>query len=198
MSKVLVLTATISSEENSYSLELKNRFLKYYKEAHPNDEIEEIDLNTFPIAQQTLNVDNQKDYWGKDAMGAINQLRNTDKLIVVSPMHNFNIPAMLKNYLDHILLANETFSYKYSVKGEAKGLLPNLKVQILTTQGAPYGWYLWGNHTEYLRGTFDFVGAKVTTPILVSGTKSAPFNKMKPQEVIDEFDPEIKLAATEF
>lgn len=141
MSKVLVISATISQPGKSYSQALLNRFLTEYKAIHPDDEIIELDLNHEPIAQVTLNIDNQDQYWDEAAMKAIDQLKKVDKVVVASPMHNFNIPAMLKNYLDRVLLANQTFSYKYSEKGDARGLLPNLTVQILTTQGAPYGWY---------------------------------------------------------
>lgn len=198
MSKVLVISATVSDKEKSYSLTLLDRFLKYYQAKNSSDEIIKLDLNQVSIAQKTLNVENFKTFWDAETKEYINQLKEVDKLIIASPMQNFNIPAMLKNYLDHVLIANEAFSYKFSEKGDAKGLLTNLTVQILTTQGAPYGWYRWGNHTDYLWGTWDFVGAKVKAPILVAGTKTKPYNELTPDKVIDEFDARIKVAAEEF
>ncbi|MCL8211596.1 FMN-dependent NADH-azoreductase 2 [Mesoplasma sp. JKS002658] len=198
MSKVLVISTSVSAKEKSYSLALLDRFLKHYQAKNPSDEIIKLDLNQVSIAQKTLNVENQATFWDEETKEYINQLKTVDKLVIASPMHNFNIPAMMKNYLDHVLLANETFSYKYSEKGDAKGLLPDLTVQILTTQGAPYGWYRWGNHTDYLWGTWDFVGAKVKEPILVAGTKTKPYSQLEPSKVIDEFDARIKVAAEEF
>ncbi|WP_029330341.1 NAD(P)H-dependent oxidoreductase, partial [Metamycoplasma cloacale] len=71
--------------------------------------------------------------------------------------------------------ANETFSYKYSNKGDAIGLLKNLKLQVIATQGAPEDWYLWGNHVKYLEETFKFLGLNVNESILIAGTKTKEF-----------------------
>lgn len=60
----------------------------------------------------------------------------------MSPMTNFAPAPVLRNFIDHIMVADHTFSYKYSKKGEAIGLVTNLKTQIITVQGAPYGWYM--------------------------------------------------------
>lgn len=57
-------------------------------------------------------------------------------------MTNFAPAPVLRNFIDHIMVADHTFSYKYSKKGEAIGLVTNLKTQIITVQGAPYGWYM--------------------------------------------------------
>lgn len=197
--KVLVITGTISVVEKSYSLELKNRFMEEYQKLNPDDEIIYLDLNNVPMAQKVITRENAVTYFNEeDAMKYINQLKEVDKVVMVSPMHNFNVSVLTKCYLDHILLADQTFSYKYSKKGDAIGLLPHLKVQILTTQGAPYGWYMWGNHTEYLKGTWRFVGAEVADAILLSGTKSPPMNALTPKEAVDTIQDQIIKAAKEF
>ena len=175
MAKVLVILGTISPIEKSFSIALTNKFIEKYQELNPNDEIINLDLNTEQMALKTLSRNNSSDFWNEDdAMKYINQLKKVDKVIISSPMNNFSVSSLVKNYLDHILLANETFSYKYSKQGDAKGLLDHLKVQILTTQGAPLGWYPFGDHTNFLKGTWEFVGAKVNEPILLAGTKSEP------------------------
>lgn len=199
MSKTLVIRASMIEKSASYSDALTNRFVKYFKEASPSEEIIEMDLNDLPMAQITLNRSNMKTFFNEnDSDKYINQLKEINKIIFACPMTNFNICATAKNYLDHILVANKTFSYKYSKKGDAIGLLPHLKVQILTTQGAPLGWYPWGNHSENLKGTWEFVGAKVTTPIIVDGTKIPENASKSPEQRIDEFDAQIKKGAQEF
>ena len=199
MSKLLVIRTSMVEKSASYSDALVNRFLKHYKEFNPNDEIIELDLNDVEMAQKSLNGHNMKQFFNEqDSDAYINQLKQVNKVVFACPMTNFNICATAKNYLDHVLVANKTFSYKYSKKGEAIGLLPHLKVQLLTTQGAPLGWYPFGNHTENLKGTFEFMGAKVSTPVLVDGTKIQENASKTPEQRIDEFDAVIKNAANEF
>lgn len=199
MSKTLVIKSSMLEKNISFSNELIDRFVKYYKEFNPNEEIIEIDLNDLPMAQITLNRNNMKTFFNEnDSDKYINQLKEVNKVILSCPMTNFNMCATTKNYLDHILVANKTFSYKYSKKGEAKGLLDHLQVQLLTTQGAPLGWYTWGDHTKMLKGTFEFVGAKVFEPIIVDGTKIPENANKTPKDRIDEFDVVIKQRAKEF
>ncbi|WP_033160139.1 FMN-dependent NADH-azoreductase [Mycoplasmoides alvi] len=198
MTKVLVIKSSMIAEEKSFSIHLLNKFLEYYKLKNPNDEIIELNLNHLPISSKTLTTNNFDSFFNEeDSDKYISQLKEVDKVIIASPMTNFNYPASLKNYLDHILVANKTFSYKYSKKGEAKGLLPHLKVQLLTTQGAPFGWYPWGNHTEMLRGTWEFVGAHVVEPLLIAGTKVDYAQKL-PIDAINDYDDKIKKAAEMF
>jgi len=195
MSKILIITASVNPKEKSVTLNLLDRFLKYYKAKNPNDEFETLDLNTTVFGTKTLTVENFQEYWDQETLDHIKHLKEIDKVIIASPMYNFYIPATVKNYIDHISLANETFSYKYSKKGDAIGLLTNLTVQILAAQGAPLGWYPWGDHVGYLKGVWGFMGAKTTEPILIHGVKTEPYNKMEISQVIDEFDDKIKSTA---
>lgn len=236
--KVLVIRSSMIKKSESYSEALVNRFVKYYKEFHPNDEIIDLDLNTLPMASITITQDKFDNFFNQEDSGKyIDQLKSVQKVIHTTPMTNFNVTSMSKNYLDHILVANKTFSYKYDKKGEAFGLLgleqkdideaaktiPDIfkrrkfleskrkpvKVQILGTQGAVYGWYPWGNHVAYLEGTWDFMGAKIAKSILVAGTKvpvtekdglreEGPLNQAMIERAIDKFDDEIKKAAEKF
>ncbi|AGR41114.1 FMN-dependent NADH-azoreductase [Spiroplasma taiwanense] len=197
--KVLVITGTVSPLEKSFSVALTNRFIKEYSLLNPNDEIIRLDLNNEPMAQKTISRDNFGNYFNEaDALKYINQLKEVNKVIISSPMNNFNVSGLIKNYLDHVLLADQTFSYKYVKKGDAIGLLDHLKVQILTTQGAPFGWYPWGNHTEFLKGTWEFVGSTVNEPILFAGTKIAPVSTMNTDEAIGQIADKIIEVAKKF
>lgn len=199
MGKLLVIRASMMDKSISKSNELTNRFLSHYKTFNPNDEIIEIDLNNLEMAQKTMNRNNLGTFFNeKDSDFYINQLKDVNKVIFACPMTNFNICGTAKNYLDHILVANKTFSYKYAKKGDAIGLMQHLKVQLLTTQGAPLGWYSWGNHTENLKGTFEFIGAKVSEPIIVDGNNISENSGKSPKERIDEFDSIISQRAKEF
>ncbi|AGM26312.1 azoreductase [Spiroplasma syrphidicola EA-1] len=197
--KILVINGTVSPEKTSYSIALTKRFIKHYQALNPQDEFIYLDLNKTAMALKTLTVDNFGTFFNaEDTDFYVDQLKNVDKVIISCPMNNFNVSGLVKNYFDHILVADKTFSYKYSKKGDAIGLLPHLKVQILTTQGAPYGWYLWGNHTEYLKGTWEFVGAQVNEPILIAGTKVSPMKELTPEQLIDQYDEQIQKAVKTF
>lgn len=199
--KVLVIMSSVIPEEKSYSTALWKRFIKHYHKFNPQDEIIYLDLNKEPMAQKTMTRQNYQQYFNsQDSDKYINQLKTVNKVVVSSQMMNFNIPGMLKNYIDHVWVADKTFSYKYSKQGDAIGLLKDLntKVQILATQGAPLGWYPWGDHVGYLVGTFKFIGCKVTKPLLVDGTKTPENNQKTPEQRIDEFDAKIKQLAAEF
>jgi len=197
--KILLIKSSPISQTKSYSTALANRFCKYYQQFHPTDEIITLDLNEIAMSKKNIHIHNFVDYFNSsDSDFYINQLKNVNKVIFVSPMINFNISPIGKAYLDHILVANKTFSYKYQKQGDAIGLLTHLKVQILTTQGAPFGWYPWGNHTAYLQGTWAFVGAQVAPPILIAGTKVKPESELNPEQLIDKYEDKIMVAAKNF
>ncbi|ASZ08810.1 FMN-dependent NADH-azoreductase [Mesoplasma chauliocola] len=199
MSKLLVLNGSVIPSEKSNSHEMARIFLEEYKQANPNDEIITLDLNKLIVGTKTLTTETFSTYWSdEEGMKYINQLKEIDKLLIIAPMYNFHVSGMLKNYIDHVALANQTFSYKYSTKGASIGLLDKLKVQILATQGAPKGWYPWGDHVAYLKGTWEFLGAKVSDPILLAGVKVEPLGSQTPNQIVSTISEEIKKAAKAF
>ena len=127
----------------------------------------------------------------------INLLKEANKLIIGAPMINFNIPVTLKNFIDHIAIANKTFSYKYSKKGDAIGLLNNLDVQIIATQGAPLDWYPFASHYKFLEGFWNFVGANVKESIIIHSVKIAENIKKTKEEFYEENKALIELKAKE-
>ncbi|WP_412031788.1 FMN-dependent NADH-azoreductase [Metamycoplasma buccale] len=199
MNKVLVLYTSPLPEEKSISTYIANKFLEEYKKTNPNDFIETLDLNNLSMANKSLNKDSFSSFWNEeDSDKFINQLKNINKLIISTAMINFNIPVTLKNYLDHICVANKTFSYKYSKKGDAIGLLTNVKVQIIATQGAPEDWYTWGLFTKYLEGTLNFLGMSVNKTILISGVKTSNYIQKTKEEIFEEFKNTIENQAKKF
>ncbi|AVN64100.1 MULTISPECIES: FMN-dependent NADH-azoreductase [Mesoplasma] len=199
MSKLLVINGSVIPSDKSNSHEMARVFLEEYKKVNPNDEIIELDLNKLVVGTNVLTTETFSTYWGEEeGMKYINQLKDVDKLLVIAPMYNFHVSGMLKNYIDHVALANQTFSYKYATKGASIGLLDKLKVQILATQGAPKGWYQWGDHVAYLKGTWEFMGAKVAEPILLAGVKVEPLSTQSPKEIVSSITSDLIAAAKKF
>ncbi|ENY68735.1 Acyl carrier protein phosphodiesterase [Metamycoplasma auris 15026] len=199
MAKVLVLYSSPLNNMKSISTLSAKKFIEEYKKINPNDEIIEFDLNNLEMAQCGMNSNNFGNFFNEDLSNKyIELLKEVNKVVISSPMINFNVPTVLKTFIDRIAVANKTFSYKYSKKGASIGLLSNLKVQIIATQGAPYGWYLWANHISYLEGIWNFLGAEVAKSIRIDGTKVEPYVSMDPSDVIKDKEKEIKEAAEAF
>ena len=200
MKKIIVIysSPTMLMDRGSISETMAREFIKEYKKTN-DDEIIELNLNNLEMAQKTLTSNNFSTFFNEDdSLKYIKQLKESDKVIIAASMTNFNYSAVLKNYLDHILMANHTFKYKYNANGESEGLLKHLKVQLLTTQGADYGWYPWGNVETLLKGTWEFMGAKVVESVNIYSTKTPAKIKMNAVEIVKENIVKIKQAASKF
>ncbi|MGA7155786.1 MAG: NAD(P)H-dependent oxidoreductase [Acidobacteriaceae bacterium] len=82
-----------------------------------------------------------------------------DELAIGVSMHNFNIPSVLKLWIDQVVRVGKTFAY---VDGAPKGLLVGKKATFLVATGGTYGK---GTAMEslnfiepYLKTLFGFVG----------------------------------------
>ncbi|MCU9937030.1 FMN-dependent NADH-azoreductase [Mycoplasmopsis felis] len=136
MKKVLILEGNLVKDPNiSYTratLNVLDEYLLNSKEY----EVQRYDLNT-THSETYLTKNNIPNYWNEiDADFWINKLKETDLLILSSSMVNFASPVVVKNFIDSICVADKTFSYKYSKKGDAIGLLTNLSVILITSQGS--------------------------------------------------------------
>ena len=198
--KTLVLYAspTIETENGSISQKATKYFLEAYKEKNQKKEIIEIDLNKEKNISQPLNSklflikEFYDDGVTKDILKLLSEVEH---LIVSTSMINFNVPAVLKNWIDRIAVAGKTFKYKYDGSGLSEGLLTNISVQIIATQGAPKGWYPFGDHVKYLEGTFNFLGMNVKESILIDGTKTKEFNQISIEKNINKYIEEINKAS---
>lgn len=91
----------------------------------------------------------------------LDQFKNADWVFIYSPLHNFNINSRLKDYIDNILIAKETF--KYTENGSV-GLLNNsdIKIAYIQVSGSDYEHDLRYVNADfapkYLRTIFNFMG----------------------------------------
>lgn len=83
----------------------------------------------------------------------IAELKSADIIVFAVPMYNFNIPAALHNYFDHVARAGVTF--RYTADGP-EGLIKGKQVAVFITRGGTYG----EDHsqTAFLRQFLSFVG----------------------------------------
>ena len=69
-------------------------------------------------------------------MSVVNQVKSARRLVIAYPMYNFAIPALLKDWLDNLVMPGETFHY--SEDGTPKGLMGEHKVLLLQASGSVY------------------------------------------------------------
>ncbi len=85
----------------------------------------------------------------------VDELKNTDVLVIGAPVYNFSIAATLKSWIDMIARARLTFRY---TDNGPHGLLEGKKAYVLVaTGGVPVGSPM-DFATPYLRHALSFVG----------------------------------------
>jgi FMN-dependent NADH-azoreductase len=97
----------------------------------------------------------------------IAELQAADHIVIGSPIYNFNIPAVLKAWIDMIARAKVTF--EYSENGPV-GLLKNKKAYIaIASGGVPVGSAIDFSY-NYLKHVLAFVG--ITDITIIDASKS--------------------------
>ncbi len=85
----------------------------------------------------------------------IAEVQAADVLVIGVPMYNFNTPAMLQSWFDHIARAGVTF--RYTANGP-EGLLGNKPVYLLASRGGIHYGLPSDSQTALLSTQLNFVG----------------------------------------
>lgn len=116
-----------------------------------------------------------------------------DHLAITTPVYNYNIPANLKSYVDHIIRKGLTLG----LKGE--GLVHGKKCTVLMASG---GVYTEGSPirdrdiaTRYLRLILGIIGIEDVTFVAAGGTKVVDLGEKSRAEFLHPFEPAIMSAA---
>ena len=86
------------------------------------------------------------------------QLLDTDFVVLASPMYNFSVPATVKAWFDAVIQAGKTFGY---TETGIKGFCENTKAMILMTSGRDFGIEPYKSvnfATPFLITAFNFLG----------------------------------------
>ncbi|GAB4147264.1 MAG: NAD(P)H-dependent oxidoreductase [Patescibacteria group bacterium] len=119
------------------------------------------------------------------------QIREADLIVVFYPVWWMNIPAILKGFLDQVLV--EDLAYKYD-RGYPRGLLGGKRALVFSTSEQP-NWqltWLYGNSNQLIwsRGVLNYVGIRNFKFFNVDRINQVTPEKKK--HIIDE----IKMMAT--
>lgn len=136
--------------EAHYSMKLQNRFLEKFQTMFPNEKVDLLNLYEETIPQ--LKTDELLGIWEKQANNIeltakeaelyqvnqrlLEQFKSHRRIVIVSPLHNFNVTSKMKDYIDNILVAHETF--KYTPEDSVGLMTDNYKVMLLQASGSIY------------------------------------------------------------
>ncbi|TFE26714.1 FMN-dependent NADH-azoreductase [Cohnella luojiensis] len=218
MGKLLIINAhPVFDSKTSASLDVFNYFLKVYKEKHSNGEvIEQINLYDEEVPLLDKNVFSA---WSKqaedkeltsqekkvtDRMSEIlNQFKSASKYVIVFPMHNFSIPSKLKDYIDNVMIARETFRYIDTPMSNGRasvGLLDDGR-SIVTIQasGSIYTNNNFYTELEYsnkfLKSMFYLMGIEDFETVRIQGTAFLDRNEVLQKAYKEAEEQASKLAA---
>ncbi|HUV42223.1 MAG TPA: NAD(P)H-dependent oxidoreductase [Sedimentisphaerales bacterium] len=184
MSKILYIQAS-PRRERSHCIAAADAFIKIYKQAHSDDEIDTLkvfettlpDFDGFAVQAKYAilhgqpHTPQQAQAW-KGIERIIEQFKAADKYLIAVPMWNFSIPYRLKQYLDIIVQPGYTFSY--SASAGYKGLVAGRPLLVVYARG---GDYRPGNknqafdlQTKYIELIFAFMGFTHIQSVIIEPT----------------------------
>jgi FMN-dependent NADH-azoreductase len=207
MNKTLIINAHPKIDDtSSVSLQVFNHFLKAYKGLiHDSEVIEQINLysEVVPMIDKTVlsawekqrkeqELTSQEQKVTGRMSEFLQQFKSANTYVIVLPLHNFNIPSKLKDYIDNIMIARETF--KYTENGSVGLLKDGRRLLVIQASGGIYtnnDWYTEVEYShKYLKSMFNFLGIEDYQIIRAQGT-----NLLEPNEVLQKAYKEAEEAA---
>ncbi|RYG43145.1 FMN-dependent NADH-azoreductase [bacterium] len=204
MSKLLVVE---SSPRGPYSVSrnMTATFVEHWKAAHPEGEVVERDLTRTPLpfmelpwVGASLTPIERHSPEMKEVLRLsdelVAELLAADHLVIGTPVYNFNVPAVLKAYVDHIVRKGLTIG----LRGE--GLVRGKRCTVLMASG---GVYTEGSPirdrdiaTTYLRLILkDVLGIEDVTFVAAGGSKVVDLGEKPMPEFLQAFEPAIVASA---
>ncbi len=203
MSKLLVVEA---SPRGKYSISrnLASKFIEEWRAAHPDGEVVERDLAkmelpyvNLPWLGASLTPVEKHTPEMKDVLilsnEMVDELLAADHIVISTPVYNYNIPANLKSYVDHIVRKGRTLG----MKGE--GLVHGKACTVLMASG---GVYTEGSPirdrdiaTQYLRLILKVIGIEDVTFVAAGGSKVVDLGEKPREDFLSAFTPSVSAAA---
>ncbi len=87
----------------------------------------------------------------------VEEVRNSERIIISAPVYNFGVPARLKNWIDHVTRVGVTF--RYGANGP-EALLEDRPVHIIVSSGGTQIGSPLDFHSPYLRHILGFIGLR--------------------------------------
>jgi FMN-dependent NADH-azoreductase len=204
MSKLLVVE-TSPRGTHSISRHMTRRFIAEWRAAHPGGAVVERDLMetplpfvTAPWLQAYFTPPEQHSPAMKQALQLsdelVAELLAADHLVIATPVYNYNVPAALKAWIDHIVRKGLTLGH------DGQGLVLGKKATVLLASG---GVYTAGSPiqdrdiaTQYLRLILNVIGITDVTIVAGGGAKVVDLGKETMDGFLARIKPDIERAAS--
>jgi FMN-dependent NADH-azoreductase len=186
MKKIVIITASARTQV-SHSRNLSETFIEYWKKSNlnhtvtfrelGNTNIQHVNENWLIATSKAETERNRKDQEIlKFSNTCIEELKNSDVIVIATPMYNWSIPSTLKAYIDQVMRINETFTVQYeNGKQVYSGLLKGKSLFLLLSRGGME--YEKGENNAhmnfqntYLRIIFGIMGITNIHEIIIDGT----------------------------
>ena len=181
MARLLIVKAHPLDSKASYALRALEDFIYLYQEEYPGDAIEEVDvfediplldkdlLEAMSLAKkgQVLSQNQEKNLARYNEL--TEQFLRADKIVIVNPLWNLNVPSQLVSWVNTINVAGRTF--KYGPEGSI-GLIKDKKVLHIQSNGGVYE----GKDAAsiYIRDIFKFLGVEDIYQVFIEGQSAEP------------------------
>ncbi|HFI0137090.1 TPA: FMN-dependent NADH-azoreductase [Streptococcus suis] len=182
MATVLIVKAHPLDAQKSYALRALEEFQTRYASLHPEDEIEIVDVfeDQIPALDKPL----------FESMGAVKkgieispeqaerldrynaltqQFLAADKIVVVNPLWNLNVPSQLVSWINTINVAGLTFKY---VPEGSIGLVKGKKLLHIQSNGGVYAGQ--DPAAQYIKSIFEFLGFEDIHQVFIEGQSADP------------------------
>ena len=161
----------------------------------PECYIPTMDKNMFNYDGKELTKSEQQDELRQKEL--LKQWKNAEAIFIYMPLHNFNVVSKFKDYIDNIMIVNETF------KCEIETMLgldnPDKQVTFVLTSGGEFDSHIQYVNldftVQYVRGILSLLGIKKMKLIRVQGLDLAHNNK---DEIVEKSKEELKSWIAEF
>jgi FMN-dependent NADH-azoreductase len=122
------------------------------------------------------------------------ELLAADHIVIATPVYNYNVPASLKSWIDHIVRKGLTLGM------DGKGMVKGKKATVLLASG---GIYTEGSPirerdiaTQYLRLILNVIGITDVTFVAGGGAKTVDTKEQTMEGFLDKLQTELEQAAT--
>jgi len=203
MTKLLVVE-TSPRGDYSVSRAMTRQFLANWRTAHPDGEVVVRDLAktdlpfvTAPWLQAYFTPAEKHSAEMKEALRLsdelVGEILAVDQLVIATPVYNYNVPAALKAWIDHIVRKGLTLGF------DGTGLVTGKTATLLLASG---GVYTEGSPirdrdiaTHYLRLILGVIGIDDVTVVAGGGAKVVDMGEQTMDGFIAHLDRNLKEAA---
>ncbi len=113
----------------------------------------------------------------------IAELLAADHIVLGTPMYNFNVPAIVKAWIDHIVRINKTFTASY------EGLAKGRKVTVIVASGSAYNagspLASYNSETPYLKQVLGFIGITDVEFVMAGNTNDVTQGKIDEKKYLE-------------